>query len=60
MNNIKKWYKKILKTYSKKELINRVLDLTNENANISVRCEELYDWILDIQNMVKNGEIFTK
>lgn len=60
MNNIKKGYKKILKTYSKKELINRVLDLTNENANISVRCEELYDWILDIQNMVKNGDIFTK
>ena len=60
MNNIKKGYKKILKTYTKKQLINQVLDLTDENANISLRCEELYDGILDIQNMVKNGEIFTK
>ena len=41
--NIRKGFKRILKTKSKKELIERVLDLTADNANLSVKYEELYE-----------------
>ena len=57
MNNIQKWYKKLLKTKSKKELIERVLDLTADNANLSVKYEELYEWIVNLQKMIEDGKI---
>ena len=57
MNNIQKWYKKLLKTKSKKELIERLMDYTDAYTNLSVQYKELYDWIVNLQKMVEDGEI---
>ena len=56
-NNIRNGYKKLLEQKSKEELIELVLDFTDDNANLSVRCEELFEWLLVIQKMVDDGEI---